>query len=398
MKLLLIKIGKAFNALKRDGFVNGSRRICSAAALLFRSVHAGDILFISGGVGDSARYRCDHVAEELSQYGFSCSVTTQDNFRLLSYVNKFSVFIFHRTLVDPRLEKLIAEIKRQGKTIIFETDDLVYDVQYLKHMDYYTKMNTLERKLYENGVGGEILRDDYVKIATTTTSYLADKLKGEGKHVFVVPNKLSKGDVKDARKALQKKGTFKGTQTEKRKIRIGYFSGTLSHNKDFAVATEALIAVMEKCDTVELFLVGPLDINEQFKKFGSRVIQLPYVPRDQHFANSASCDIIIAPLEKGNPFCESKSELKFFEAGIVKVPVVVTATQTFTEAITDGIDGLVAENTQQWKEKLLQLIESPSLREKMGEEAHKTAVNTYTTTHAKNDAYVKYLKGIIVKS
>lgn len=394
MKLLLIKIGKAFNALKRDGFVNGSRRICAAGMLLFRPVGDGDILFISGGVGDSARYRCEHVAQELSQSGFVCSVTTQDNFRLLSYVNKFSVFVLHRTLVDRRMEKLIAEIKRQKKTIIFETDDLVYDVEYLKHMDYYTEMNALERKLYENGVGGEILRDDYVKVATTTTTFLAQKLEREGKKVFIVPNKLSVEDVKNAEKALQEKDTSEKSD----KIRIGYFSGTLSHNKDFATVTDALIAVMEKNEIVELFLIGPLDIDERLARFGERVIRLPYVPRDEHFVNSASCDIIIAPLEIGNPFCESKSELKFFEAGIVKVPVVVTATQTFTEAITDGIDGFTATDSEQWQEKLSQLVQDASLRRKMGEKAYQTAIEKYTTENTQNEDYIQYLKEQIIKN
>ena len=389
MKTLSIKIGKAWSVIKRDGLISGVKRVSSAFFALFRPVGYGDILFISGGVGDSARYRTTHVAEELENNGFECAVTVQDNPFLLHYVNKFSVFVFHRTLYTKKVAKLIERIKKQNKTIIFETDDLVYDPKYLKHMDYYEKMNPLERKLYDNGVGGEILQDDYVKVATTTTRFLADKLKENGKEVFIVPNKLSTEDVKNATLSLRG-GTTK--QSQKNMIKLGYFSGTISHNKDFVTITDVLVKIMTKYDYVELLLVGPLDVeNELVQKFGDRIVQLPYVARKKHFANIAKCDINLAPLEYNNPFCEAKSELKFFEAGIVKVPTVAIDNQTYRDAIKDGIDGFVAKNSDEWADKLSQLIENEELRQKMGQKAYQKTVEQYTTKNAKNNEYYQYL-------
>lgn len=399
--LYLIKLGKALQAIKRDGFLRALRRIFGAVMTSLRPVGSGDILFISGGVGDSALYRTTHVAEELGVNGFKCSITVQDNPFLQKYINRFSVFIFHRTLFTDRVEFLIDEIKKQGKTIIFDTDDLVYDPQYLKHMDYYQKMNALERKLYENGVGGEILRDDYVEVATTTTSFLAEKLSAEGKMVFIVPNKLSVQDVQYAEDTLKKKDILKGTLKDThstQRIRLGYFSGTISHNKDFATITDALLHIMEKYENVELLLVGPLDIeSELVQKFGERIVQLPYVPRKKHFANIAQCDINLSPLEYDNPFCEAKSELKFFEAGIVKVPTVAVANQTYCEAIENGVDGFTAYGTDEWIEKLSQLIEDKDLREQMGEKAYHKSKEKYTTQNAHNAEYGAYLKNKIEK-
>jgi glycosyltransferase involved in cell wall biosynthesis len=417
MNTFLIKVGKSWQVIKRDGLVNGLRRVLSAFFALFRSVGSGDMLFVSGGVGDSARYRTTHVAEELEFNGFECSVAVQDNPRLVSYVNKFSVFIFHRTLYTKRVAMMIEEIKRQKKTIIFETDDLVYDPKYLKHMDYYQKMNSLERKLYDNGVGGEILRDDYVKVATTTTKFLADKLQKEVKQVFIVPNKLSVEDVKNAQiatKSLKNNVTARTTDREdvavsmshsdtvdksqngKLKVRLGYFSGTISHNKDFATITKALVRIMTKYDNVELLLVGPLDVeNELVQKFGDRIKQLPYVERKKHFANIAKCDINLAPLEYDNPFCEAKSELKIFEAGIVNVPTVAVANQTYKDAIEDGVTGFVASSTDEWVDRLSKLIENEKLRDTIGQNAYEKTLKDYTTKNAKNEEYYKYLKQVI---
>lgn len=392
MKLLMIKAGKAFKTIQRDGVLKGGKRVLLAFLALFRVVGRGDILFITGGVGDSARYRTFHVSEELELQGFKCSITVQDNPFLSNYTNKFKVFVFHRVLYTPSVKKMLEKIKAQGKEIIFETDDLVYDPKYLEHMDYFKVMNSLEKKLYENGVGGEILTDPYVKVCTTTTEFLAEKLREHDKKVFVVPNKLSKKDVEVAEIIISKK-----QKKNDDKIKIGYFSGALSHNKDFATITEALIHLMEKHENLELFLAGPLDLKSELNKFSSRIKQLPYVQREKHFANVASVDINIAPLEIGNPFCESKSELKFFEAGIVGVPTVAAATSPFIAAITDGKNGFVASGTAEWVEKLEKLIEDENLRISMGELSRKKALAKYITENANNVEYYDYLKSKLNK-
>lgn len=389
MKLLMIKAGKAWKTLQRDGILSGGKRILAAFFALFRFVGKGDILFITGGVGDSARYRAYHVAEELELNGFKCSITVQDNPLLPKYAAKFSVFIFHRVLFTPSVQKLIENIKKQNKEIIFETDDLVYDPKFVVLMDTFKYMNIFERKLYENGVGGEILDDPYVKVCTTTTDFLAEKLREHDKKVFIVPNKLCKKDVEVAEKNRNSKFEIRNS------VKIGYFSGTLSHNKDFATVTDALMQILEKHENVELFLVGPLDTDNKLNKYKDRIKQLPYVPREKHFGNVASVDINIAPLEIGNPFCESKSELKFFEAGIVSVPSVCAATDPYKKAIEDGVDGFVANGTQEWIEKLGRLIQDSELRQRMGEKAREKALKKYTTEGIKNEEYYEYLKAKI---
>lgn len=392
MNLLLIKAGKALHTLKREGLWRGGKRVVAAFFALFRRVGSGDVLFITGGVGDSALYRAHHVAEELELQGLKTGITVQDNPLLSSYANKFSIFIFHRVLYTPSVAKLIAAIKLQNKEIIFETDDLVFDPQYLRYMDYFQKMNSLEKKLYENGVGGEILADPYVRICTTTTTFLAEKLREREKQVFIVPNKLTDEDVSVADAFVASKRQDKENDEDYASVKIGYFSGTMSHNKDFATITDALVHILEQYPQVRLVIAGPLDTESKLGIFSERIISLPYVARAKHFANVASVDINVAPLEIGNPFCESKSELKFFEAGIVCVPTVASATAPYKEAIEDGVDGFVARTTKEWVSKLSLLIEDASLRKRLGNKAREKAVQNYTTAHANNKDYYVYLK------
>lgn len=395
MKLLLIKIGKAWNVLRRDGLLRGSKRVAKAFLGLFKGVQPGDILFISNGVGDSARYRTANVAEELTAQGFKTAVTVQDNPFLVSYAHDFSVFVFHRVLYTDKVRRLIEHIKEHQGTIIFETDDLVYDPEFLQHMDYYTKMNAWEKKLYEHGLGGEILADSYTEVATTTTSFLADKLREKGKRVFVVRNKLSKQDVLWAHEALKERDSKIKNQKSKI-IRIGYLSGTPSHNKDFATITDALLSLFARYPQMRLVLAGPLDTESALQQYTDRIERVAFVPRNELFDVIATLDINLAPLQIGNPFCESKSELKWFEAGLVAVPTVAAATKTFREAITDGVDGFVANDTNEWQEKLARLIESSEERKKMGEQARQAVLTRYTTLTEDNKEYYEYLRSKVV--
>lgn len=392
MKLILIKIGKAWHTIKREGLLRGGKRVFAAGAAMFRRVGRGDILFITGGVGDSARYRTTHISEMLQMQGFKTSVTVQDNPFLATYADKFSVFVFHRVLYTPSVAKLIERIKTKNKEIIFETDDLVYDPAFLKYMDYFTQMNALERKLYENGVGGEILSDPYVKVCTASTTFLASKIREKRKQVFVVRNRVSREDVKNA-EAIMRNHELGSMNQEKHKgiVKVGYLSGTPSHNKDFATITDALLVLLEKYPQMKLVLVGPLDTDHQLQKFAKRIEHIQFLPRAKYFAAVANMDINLAPLEIGNPFCEAKSELKWIEAGLVGVPTVAAGTGTFKEAITDGVDGFVASTTEEWIEKIGKLITDEKLRKQIGEKAREKVLVQYTTKTFDSD-YVEYLR------
>ena len=390
MRSWAVKLGKGIGAMKRDGIWRGGKRSVQSFFKLFGKVGSGDILFISSGVGDSAKYRSERQAEELNFHGFKCGVTVQDNPLLPRYADRFKIFIFQKTIYSKSVAKLIENIKAQKKEMIFDTDDLVYDPEYIRKMDFFANMNALEKKQFETGVGSEILNNEYLKICVTTTSYLAIKLRENGKKVFISKNKLSNYDVEVANRILEKK-----VDHDSKKIKIGYFSGTASHDKDFETVKTALVDILEKYPQVELHLFGPLKIDDLYAKFADRVKKHPFAGWEKHLENISGVDINITPLEIGNPFCESKSELKFIEAGVVGVPTVAAATQTFRETIEDGMDGFVASDTKEWQEKLEKLILGANLRKSIGERAREKVMQEYTNKNSHNEEYYNYLRTII---
>lgn len=385
-------VEKIFSVIKTDGLVPGALKIAKGLWAVIRYARPADVLFISSGaVGDSWRFRVSNVAEELRLHGISASITVQENIWLDKYAKNFKVFIFHRVTEIKEIKKLVEEIKSLEKEIIFETDDLIFDYEYFKNHEFFKNLGENTKKFYEDLGKGEILADPYVKTCTTTTSFLADKLREFGKHVIVVPNRLSMKDLEIAKEILRNRKDLHDS------VRIGYFSGTMSHDRDFATIHEVLVKIMEKYPIVELFLVGHIGFSDELNKFRSRISKIPHVPRKKHFENIANVDINIVPLEVGDPFCEAKSELKFFEAGILRIPTVAASVRTFCEAIEDGIDGFVANNQDEWFEKLEKLISDKDFREQMGSRAREKAINNYSTENSNNEKYYEYLQNRIKK-
>ncbi len=410
MDAFLIKLGKMWSVLRRDGMFRGGQRILGSVSMLFRRVEAGDVLFIASGVGDSARYRCHHVAESLRLQGFRVSVVPQTAFRLSRFSEKFSVFVFHRTSWTPAVETFVRRLEALKKTVVFDTDDLTFDAELFRQTAAYAAMNTFERRQYRNGIGAEFLRSSAVSAVTTSTKFLAERLRVFGKPVFVVPNRLSIEDVRIAEAILESsmKNQKSGMKDEKLKdiaapssifhlpfsvpITIGYFSGSTGHDRDFATVAPVLKRLLDEFRQLRIFIGGPLSLPGELEPYTSRIDRISFVPRAENFRNIAKVDINIAPLEIGNPFCEAKSELKFFEAGIVGVPTVAAATQTFQEAISNGVDGFVAENGNEWYERLAGLVRDVSLRKRLGEKARETALQRYAVDRATDGWYGNFLK------
>ncbi|MDD3498063.1 MAG: glycosyltransferase [Candidatus Moranbacteria bacterium] len=397
MKLILIKFGKAIMTIRKNGIIKGGKRVWEYLFIFIKSffgAREGEILFITGGVGDSAHYRSYNVAEELELHGFRCSVMIQDNPLIYRYAKKFSIFVFQKTVATPTLEKLIKKIKEEKKEIIFETDDLIFDEKYLHQMDYWKQMDRFTKKQYVGGQGSEILNDPYVRICTTTTNFLKNKLEEMKKRVFLVPNKICNKELEIANNIYE---TRNKSARKRGCVSIGYFSGTISHNKDFAEITDVLLDLLDKYSNLRLVLAGPLDIENKLNRFKERIDKLPMVSRAKHYVNVSSVDINVVPLEIDSDFCQAKSELKFFEAGILGVPTVATATQTFKEAIDEGVDGFLASNSEEWKEKLEKLITDADFRGKMGEKARRKASEKYTNRNSENEEYYSYLRSKIVR-
>src|SRR5262249_1506850 len=109
-----------------------------------------------------------------------------------------------------------------------------------------------------------------------------------------------------ARVAEAKRG---GRPGESGSIHLGYFSGSPSHNLDFALVAPALAQLLREDDRLALIVAGYIEAGPLLTRFGRRVRQIP----SQDFLNLQRqiglVEFNLVPLQS-NIFTNCKSELK----------------------------------------------------------------------------------------
>lgn len=358
-----------------------------------------DILYISGCPGSSRFYRCLNQSEELANYGLKTEIINQNNPYVKYMLRNFDTFIFQRVIYNKHISNIIKEIKKQKKEIIFETDDLVFDPEYIPQMHYYNFMSEEEKGWYENGIGREVLEDSYVKKCIVSTELLGKKLKEKypEKNVYVSENKLNKKQAYWAEKALKKKEKIKVGDG---KIRIGYFSGSKSHDADFEAVSDVILKILQEDSNVILMVVGHLNIDGKFSVVKNQIERHSFVPLRKLPQLILLADINIIPLEIDNPFCQAKSGLKFFEAGLVEVPTIASSTEPLRQIIENEKSGFLAETENDWEKYLKLLIGDQDLRIQIGSQAKIDSLEKYTTQkiHPGTEKLAKYMSRKIKKS
>jgi len=332
---------------------------------------AKDILFINGcNLPHPQRYRVDHQIEQLESYGISCAKIDYDKVNL-DLIKYFRAFVIYRCPITPDIEKLMKKAKENNKVLFYDIDDLVFDLEHTKMIKFLDTMDEKERDLYNDGVirmGKTLKLCDY---GIASTERLQIEMQKHLKEVFVNRNVASDIMLYYSELALKKE------KKEDGKIILGYLSGSITHNDDFKLIMPSIINLMKKHENVYLQIVGLLDLPEEMEEFKERILTAPFMDFKKLPELIRSIDINLAPLEN-TIFNEAKSENKWTEASLVKIPTVASNLGAFKSQIEDNKTGLLA-NDEEWEEKLEKLIKSKELREELGENAYREVRKNHMT-------------------
>jgi hypothetical protein len=236
---------------------------------------------------------------------------------------------------------------------------------------------------------------------TTTTKELARSMRRLSIPALVLPNGFDHKTYVASRRAAREGRVLGGDEL----IRIGYAGGSRTHQRDFALAADAIARVLTNRPNVRLVLFRNsdgthpiLDVKEfpMFRGLENQIEWYNFVPLPELPAILARFDISICPLETGNVFCEAKSELKFFEAALVDVPTVASPTGPYKRAIRDEFTGYLARNPEQWYNCLIRLVDDPLVRRQIARRAHRDILWTFgplRRSHAVASAVAQFLDG-----
>lgn len=327
-----------------------------------------DVLFINGvnykELPHPPRYRVQHQMEQLRANNIDSDEVFYP-FLNLEFVRNYRAFIFFRCPYTDEIGRFIQLAKELNKVVLYDIDDLVIDKKYTDTIKYLETMDKEERHAYDQNVLSmqRVLR--MCDAAITTTERLGAELKQYCPEVFINRNTASEKMLSLSEKAYRKRENNK----KDGKIKLGYFSGSITHNDDFILILPAVARIMKEYPCTELHIVGILDIPKELEEFVGRVVAHPFVEWEDLPELIASVDINLAPLEE-SIFNEAKSENKWVEAALVRVITVASNVGAFQKMIKPNETGVLCNTVEEWYEQLKRLIIDEKRRDEIANRAY----------------------------
>lgn len=275
------------------------------------------------------------------------------------------IIVLHNVVDKKGIALIYAYQQERGKKIIVDCDDWLEVASDNPHAKEHEVMDAKEtmKKVVE-----------IADLVTTTTTYLANKLRTINPNVRILPNLMDLD-----RWMLE---PIKNTSD---RIRIGW-AGSLTHVKDLELISDTLNNLMDKNSNIQLVLLGDPRLKALFPN--KNVETMLGVPFDAYPKRlyGLQLDIGIAPLED-TEFNRCKSPIKPLEYGIAGVPTVASRVEPYIE-LEDFV--YLCNTSNSWRTQLEFLIEDPFLRRDVGTKARNTVIRKYNLQDRANywfDAY-----------
>lgn len=353
------------------------------------------IVYIKNQFDNSTfRYRCFNVVQAMSkQQEYVVTYFLSSEIPLISrYLDKIDILILQRAMWDLNIENIIFSSKNIGIPVIYDVDDLIINPKYVP--------------LYLNNLG--IINDTnisfdvhfnfaskYYAVATkcdsfiVTNRFLGNILKEDfKKNVYIIPNFLNK--EQEYHSEIIRKNKKKNSKP----FVLGYFSGSPSHKNDLNLIIADIKRFLEKYRDSSLKIVGYIDLPKELEDFEDRIIQTPFVSYEELQYEIGEVDVNLIPLQQ-NLFNNCKSELKYFEAGIVNVISCCSPTYVYKEIVKNGENGFICRDGE-WFETLDYIYQNRTKLAKVVESAFKTSLDLYGVENMGGkitDVYDTILKG-----
>ncbi len=295
-----------------------------------------------------------------------------------------SVVVLWRCPWEGHTEGIMRVARANGARVVFDVDDLMVrpELATTAVID-----GIRSQRFSEDGTReffGRIRRTmDEADLVTVTTAELAAEVRGQGGVAHVLPNCWDEATLAASRLAVRLRAEAGEeapgrTDGEDGWLRVGYAGGSRTHQRDFGLCVAAVASLLRRRPEARLVLFrdprggeGVVLVREfpELAGLQDRIEWRDMVPLEGLPGELARLDVNLAPLEVGNPFCESKSELKYWEAALAGVPTIASPTGPYARAIAHGRTGLLAADAAGWEEGLERLAADSALRRRMARAA-----------------------------
>jgi hypothetical protein len=336
------------------------------------------VVFLSGSPRSIGHiYRVVHPATAMEREGWRTLIAAVHDPVALEAIEQADMVVVFRAKWDGWLETVRQRCTCRGIPLACDMDDLLFDpaVTAAGHIAYLDSLTEEARQQWISET------DLYLQVlacsdaAVLSTQPLARAAESACARVFVLANALDPA-MEEAAEAAMAMGT---SSQRDGTTRFLFASGTPSHHRDLAIAARGMARVFARHPSPRLVILGHFDPRScgDLQPLADRIDWWPAVPFQQLLATVARCDVNLCPLETANPFCESKSAVRWLTAACVGLPSIVSPSEPLREAVVAGVTGLLACGVDDWEQALEVLLEDATGRKAMGQAARVDALGRF---------------------
>lgn len=239
----------------------------------------------------------------------------------------------------------IRRLREAGVKVLFEIDDYVHDVRTMA--DHQLRAN-FDKKTLAGYEAAMRLADGVI----VSTEYLATRYRVHNPRIWVCRNGLDLG-------------RYRLTLPERDDVTVGWAGGT-GHREALRPWLPAVAEVMRRRPGTRFATVGQPWAKALEGEFPHRTLAVPFSPLDTYPSAMTNFDVAVAPSGK-NGFFRGKSDLRWLEASALGIPLV--GDPVVYPEIEHGVTGFHARTPREARDRLLELVDDPALRARMGGDA-----------------------------
>jgi len=347
----------------------------------------------------SQRFRFEQYMEFLKSHGFdyyfSYLISERDDqifYQPGNFFNKVRIFlksayrrwrdvinenIRHYDIVFIQREAFMTgstfferKFKKSKAKIIFDFDDAIW------HLDI-SEANKKFHWLKNPGKTGTII--SLSNLVFAGNNYLADFARKFNENVVIVPTTIDTDEY------------LKIILADRKSLVIGW-SGSITTIKHFELAIPFLRVLKNKYgEKISFKVIG----DETYRNEELGIIGIAWNKKNE-IKELSSIDIGIMPLPD-DEWSKGKCGLKGLQYMALEIPTVMSPVGVNTEIISDGENGFLASNLNNWVEKISALIESAELRREIGKKARQRVIERYSVS-SQRENYLNYFNSALGKS
>ncbi|MFL6205014.1 MAG: glycosyltransferase [Acidimicrobiales bacterium] len=329
----------------------------------------GRVLFVVGIDGAPLRYRAHLPAEAMALAGVHSDVRWYRDPDVADLAAEADVIVVYRVPATVQVLELIRRSRDAGTPVLFDVDDLIFDPGIAAEIPALRLLPPDEAALWLEGVRRyRTTMESCDAFIGSTPALVAHARDVVGMDAYLFENGVGTalGVASDiALRRPRRPGP----------LRVGYLSGTTTHDDDWRHVEAAVASVLVQHPDVELWLGGHLTPTESvLAPLGDRVRRLPFMTWVHVPAVLRDLDVNLAPLEPASRFNEAKSAIKWLEAALAGTPTIASPSGPFADAIDDGVTGWLAPDLDSWSAILDRVLGDPDERSLVGARARRAAL------------------------